>query len=197
MNCSSCGAPNRDTSRFCAKCGSTLPASTATPSNPAAETSYPSVYQQPGMSTPSPDLSMQRVNSSLPYAPQPVSAIGFDRSIATSVILSIVTCGIYMFIWIYAIGKDIRNNLNRDDPNPGMDILLMIVTCGLWGIYLMYKYPTMINEMVQKRGLPVNESLPLISILLSIFGLSIVSVAMMQAEMNNLWQADRIDQPYN
>jgi hypothetical protein len=192
MNCSSCGAPNRDTSRFCAKCGGPLSASVATPPDPVHETSYPSVYQQPGMSTPSPDQGLERINSSLPYAPQPLPAPGFERSIATSVILTIVTCGIYGLIWMYAIGKDIRDNLGREDPNPGMDILLTLVTCGIWGIYLMYKYPTMINEMAHKRGLPANESLPLISILLGILGLPVVSFALMQSELNKIWQADQM-----
>ena len=194
MNCSSCGAPNRDVSRFCAKCGGPLPAPMAAPPNPMTETSYPSVYQQPGMSTPSPDQGLQRINSGLPYAPQPFPAPGFERSIATSVILTIVTCGIYGLIWFYAVGKDLRDNLGREDPNPGMDILLMFLTCGIWGIYMTYKYPTLINEMAQRRGLPVNESLPLISVLLGVFGLSIVSIAMMQAEMNKIWQADRMHQ---
>ena len=197
MNCSSCGAPNRDTSRFCAKCGGPLPGVEATPPNPAAQTSYPSVYQQPGMSTPSPDAGLQRLNPGLPYAPQPMSAPGFERSIATSVILSLVTCGIYAIIWIHAIGKDIRNNLNRDDPNPNMDVLLMFVTCGIWSIYMLYKYPTMINEMLQRRGLPANESLPLISVLLGVFGAGFVSIAMMQSELNKLWQADQMNRPFN
>jgi len=108
--------------------------------------------------------------------------------------LTIVTCGIYGLIWFYAVGKDLRDNLGREDPNPGMDILLMFLTCGIWGIYMTYKYPTLINEMAQRRGLPVNESLPLISVLLGVFGLSIVSIAMMQAEMNKIWQADRMHQ---
>lgn len=194
MNCPDCGTQNRETSHFCSKCGTTLPQQVQTPPSPTppSEASYPSVYQQPGMATPSPDFSLQPVNSNLPlYTPQPSPTIGFERSIATSLILTFVTCGVYLIIWIYSIGKDIRDYLGRDDPNPGMDIILMIVTCGIWGIYLMYKYPTLINEMLHRRGLPVNENLPLTSLLLGVFGLSFVSVLMMQTELNKLWQADQ------
>ncbi|HZS45695.1 MAG TPA: DUF4234 domain-containing protein [Blastocatellia bacterium] len=189
MNCPSCGAPNRDTSRFCSKCGGTLTATAEPPSNPNLGASYPSVYQQPGMSTPPPNMGMQPANSGLPYAPAPSGTIGFERSIATSIILTLVTCGIYGLVWFYAVGKDIRDYLGRGDPNPGMDILLMIVTCGIWGLYIMYKYPTQINEMLQKRGLPTNDNLPLISIILGVCGLGIVSLAMMQSELNKLWQS--------
>jgi len=188
MNCPSCGSQNRETSRFCSKCGTTLIATAEPPSSTPMGTSYPSVYQQPGMST---DVSLQPVQSGLPYAPSANPIVGMERSIATSIILSIVTCGIYLFVWIYAIGKDIRDFLGRDDPNPGMDILLSIVTCGIWALYLMYKYPTLINEMLMKRGLQTNDNLPLISLLLGIFGLSFVSVALMQVELNKLWQASQ------
>lgn len=62
-----------------------------------------------------------------------------ERSSAMVLVLTFVTCGIYYFYWIYKTTAELRDALNDQSLNPGMDLLLMIVTCGLWAIYVTYR----------------------------------------------------------
>lgn len=52
MNCPNCGVPNRETSRFCSKCGATLMPSAEPQVTDAPSSGYQSVFQQPGVSPP-------------------------------------------------------------------------------------------------------------------------------------------------
>lgn len=86
----------------------------------------------------------------------------------------------------YGGGGGIRGE-RRELP---MTILLTFVTCGIYGMFLCYKYPKLINEMQAKRGLPVND-ISTVTLLLAVFGLNIVSFAMMQNELNKIWESGR------
>jgi hypothetical protein len=114
--------------------------------------------------------------------------VGPERDIALSVILTLITCGIYGLIWVYRIGNDLRNSLGGDDPRPGVDLLLFILTCGLWGVYLSYKYPSLINDLKRRAHLPKSD-LPIASVVLSIFGLGLISLALVQNDLNKVWRA--------
>ncbi len=62
-----------------------------------------------------------------------------QRSISTSIILSIVTCGIYAWYWIYKLNEAaVQNNPKEWDKSGGMVILLSIVTCGIFLLYWFY-----------------------------------------------------------
>jgi len=111
------------------------------------------------------------------------------------VILTLITCGIYGLVLVYKIGSDLRRNLGGDYPKAGLDIFLSLITCGVWGVYLCYRYPTLINDIKQRAGMPKSD-LPIISVLLAIFSygfplLWIVSVGLMQNELNKIWRALR------
>jgi len=196
--CPKCGAQNYESQRTCIRCSAPLP-DLSTRQGP--HSGYQSVYQQPGMGYQNPpQQSAQGAGGYESYQPPsyPVPApypmaplIGQDRSIALSVVLSIITCGIYLLIWQYMIGKEIRDYLQRDEPRPGLDILLAILTCGLWLIYVAYKYPSLIADMQVMRRLPKSD-LAIASILLTIFGFHVISVALWQSELNKFWEISRL-----
>lgn len=64
----------------------------------------------------------------------------------------------------------------------GIAILLSIITCGIYGIYWLI----MLNEAKMQRGIMVDSSASVLYLILSIFGLSIVSYALMQSELNKM-----------
>ena len=65
-----------------------------------------------------------------------------ERNIAVYIILSIVTCGLFMIYWLYALGKDIKELKDGAEPSsPALYTLLSIITCGIFLIYLYYQYP--------------------------------------------------------
>ena len=106
------------------------------------------------------------------------------RSIATCIILSIVTCGIYGIIWMISLNDDTNRLSNEPQPTSGgMVVLLTIVTCGIYGIYWCYKQGEKLDRAAMMRGLPT-ENKGVIYLVLSFFGLSIVSFAMMQDSIN-------------
>ena len=110
------------------------------------------------------------------------------RNIAVCIILSIVTCGIYEFYWLYKMAEDV--NSIRQDPNatsPGMVLLLSIVTCGIYLFFWFYKSGEAIDNALMMQGRQPGSK-AILYLLLSIFGLSIVSMGLLQNDIND--QAD-------
>lgn len=108
-----------------------------------------------------------------------------EKNIATCVILSIVTCGIYGIIWFVNLHDDV-NTLSGDfKTSGGMAFLLGIVTCGIYMLYWMYNQGSRIDNIKASRGIPSNNS-GVLYLILSILGLGIVSYCLMQNEINHL-----------
>jgi hypothetical protein len=126
-----------------------------------------------------------------PRAPRAVGgALGEERGVVSTVVLSLLTCGIYGMVVMYRIGEELNAHRERRDTNPGVDLLLAIVTCNLWGIYLMYKYPRLLQETMAEEGMPTSD-IGVACLLLSIFGFRVVALAILQSELNKHWEAHR------
>ena len=109
------------------------------------------------------------------------------RNIAVSIILSIVTCGIYNIYWFICLTNETNLASGRNqDTSGGLAFLFNLLTCGIYGIYWSYKMGEKISEARVQRGLSADNNFPIIYLLLSIFGLSIVTHALIQNELNNL-----------
>jgi hypothetical protein len=205
--CPSCGAGNAEGTRFCVKCGTTLPTAPApeawrqsgdlgqqqqqgAPSGGFAPGSQPGGYQTPDPYAPA-TPSWQQPQGMM-QQPQGYSAglyaIGEKRDPMMVVLFTFLTCGIYGWYWLYMMITEVKNALGREDINPAMELVLSIVTCGIYMIYLFYKYPQMMLEMQDRAGRPRND-ISMMSLLLAIFGLGIVSIAVIQSELNNIWDA--------
>ncbi|NLL05544.1 MAG: DUF4234 domain-containing protein, partial [Clostridiaceae bacterium] len=70
---------------------------------------------------------------------------------------------------------------NNEDANPGMELVLSLVTCGIYFIYWNYK---MGKRIANARSSSQDDSV--LFLILSICGLGIVSLAIMQNNMNNM-----------
>src|SRR3712207_2704502 len=210
--CPSCGAGSVEGTRFCVKCGTTLPTAPApetwrqsgdlgqqsspqqgAPSGGFASGSQPSGYQTPDPYAPAAPSGWGQPP---PQAIQPgyggggagPFSIGEKREPMMVVLFTILTCGIYGWFWLYTTITEIKNALGREDINPAMELVLSIVTCGLYMVYIFYKYPQMMLEMQDRAGRPRND-ISMTTLLLAVFGLGIVSIAIMQSELNNIWDA--------
>jgi hypothetical protein len=205
--CPSCGAGNVEGTRFCVKCGTTLPTAPGpeswrqsgdlgqqqqqgTPSGGFAPGSQPSGYSTPDpYATPAPSAWPQQPQAMQPgYNTAGLFSIGEKRDPMMVVLFTLLTCGIYGIFWWYNTINEVKNALGREDINPGMEILLVFVTCGIYGFYLYYKYPQLMLEMQDRAGRPRND-ITMMSLLLAIFGLAIISIPIMQSELNNIWDA--------
>lgn len=115
-------------------------------------------------------------------APAPVQ----QKNIALYIILSFITCGIFGLYWLYTLTEDLKaisGDVNA--TSGGMVILLSIVTCNIYQLYWLFKQGDTIDKVKSSRGMPSSNS-GILYLLLSFFGLSIVSYALMQNEINNL-----------
>lgn len=112
-----------------------------------------------------------------------------QRNIAMCIILSIVTCGIYSLYWFYQMTNDVASTNNKEyTTSGGTAILLTIVTCGIYSFYWNYKMGKALDDVNMGRGRATQDR-ALVYLLLSIFGLSIVSWALIQSELNELAEA--------
>lgn len=112
------------------------------------------------------------------------------RDIAIAVILCIVTLGIYSWVWLYKLSRDVDTEAyDQNGTDPLIVILLTLITLGIYGIYWAYKAGQKIDLAYQYRGqVPPQRSV--MYLILCIFGLTIVSMALLQDEVNKLSDYD-------
>jgi hypothetical protein len=131
-----------------------------------------------------------RANENPNYGHQTISG-GYranikKRDIAVTVILSIVTCGIYGLIWFFNLVNDLNTAaLTPNDKTPGMILLLTIVTCGIYGMIWLYNAGDKVDKIRKMNGESSSNS-NVLYLVLSIFGLAIVAYCLIQSELNRV-----------
>jgi hypothetical protein len=107
--------------------------------------------------------------------------------IGTGILLTLITCGLYGLYWRYKQMEVLNAWVGREDHNFLVYLLLTIITCSLYGMYYEYRMARSINEVQALAGQRVNDSLPMISVLFAIVGLALVSIAVQQSDINELY----------
>lgn len=115
------------------------------------------------------------------------------RSIASVIILSIITCGIYSLYWLVVTTNDIELALGEKSDGTcrsgGAALALSIVTCGIYTLYWYYKEAQRVQTLAEARGLRPSSTEGWVYILLCVFGLEIVAMALLQDELNRVADA--------
>ena len=110
-----------------------------------------------------------------------------SRSIPLAIILSIVTCGIYGLYWLYCLVNDLNTASGHEqDTSGGMVILFSIITCGIYGLYWYYTAGRKVNEIQEYGRQPQDTYLGILYLVLDLVGFSIVSMALIQNELNKV-----------
>lgn len=112
------------------------------------------------------------------------------RNPAAVVIFSILTCGIYTYYWIYVTTRDIELRLQHSDgtcSNGGLAVLFTILTCGIYSYYWWFQEGKRVAQIEREWGEPYPTDNALVYLILCIFGLSIISTVLMQAELNKAY----------
>ena len=108
------------------------------------------------------------------------------RDLVLNIILTIVTCGIWGIIWEVQIADDIKLLTGEEGLVSGIVlVLLSLVTCGIYFIFWIYNAGNKLELVKAGYGLPT-ESKGLVYVVLSIFGFSIVALALMQNDLNTV-----------
>jgi hypothetical protein len=108
------------------------------------------------------------------------------RSPAAVIIFTMITCGIYGLVWVFKFSREIKNYLNKEEVNPGLEVLLCLV-CFPYAIYWSYKFGKLMMEAQQKAGLTVEDN-SILYLVLACFGLIIINMAIMQESANKIWE---------
>lgn len=108
------------------------------------------------------------------------------RDIATQIILTVITCGLYGLYWIATITDDV-NMLNDDNNNTSgiTVVLLSILTCGLYLIYWNYDTGRKLYELGKKYDKEIADN-SIIYLFLSIFKADLVNLILLQSDLNKL-----------
>lgn len=140
--CRHCGASMGDNDRFCENCGA----------------KYEEVVD---------NALNNSINEPITYGNNAQQSVTVNSnyeidnySVGKTVILSIVTLGIYAIYWGYKLTKDI-NELCKDKmkplPNYFLAIFLSIITLGLYGAYWSYQVAKRLYEISPVYGVEVKE----------------------------------------
>jgi hypothetical protein len=111
----------------------------------------------------------------------------YRRSIAKSILFSLITCGVYWFYWQYKINEAVTSLKPQRSlkQTSGLVVLLTIITCGIYGWYWIYTTSKDLSEIsIEAQESRTDNSI--LNLILGIFGLSIVSLAIMQDQLNRI-----------
>ena len=108
-----------------------------------------------------------------------------QRSLATCIILSLVTCGLYGIIWWINMINDV-NTITQDEhsnQSGGTVFLLTLITCGIYGFIWMYQVGKRMETAGKKYGLTIVDN-SILYLVLQLFGLGIVDYCLIQTDLN-------------
>lgn len=106
-----------------------------------------------------------------------------ERNIAMVIILSFITCGIYGIYWFVKVTDEAKQLSSADNASGGLAFVYTLITCGIYTIYWNYKMGKNMYEAGQKYGINIEDN-SVIYLVLSLFGLGIVSECLMQNDLN-------------
>ena len=81
------------------------------------------------------------------------------RDIVVSIILSLVTCGIYNIYWFVVMTDDVKNVANDNNlASGGLAFIFTLLTCGIYGFYWAYKMGELMKTAQEKNGLEIHHN---------------------------------------
>lgn len=111
------------------------------------------------------------------------------RSIILYLLLTILTCGIFDFIWLYITVTDINKLCQRRGirivGDPIIVVVLTILTCGIYGVYYFWKAG---QTMYRLSGGTSSDNSVLLAVLA--FFISPAALAILQDQINQLVEDD-------
>lgn len=154
MFCSNCGTQINDGEKFCPNCGA--------PVHGADQNAAQFTNEQPTSDTVK-GFSAENANNAGDSVFSPT--FGFiplrtDRSLLVYVLLTIVTCGIYSWVFIYQLIQDVNIACDGDGDNTmnfWLFFLLSFVTCGIYAYVWYYQLGNRLQNNCARYGQPTTE----------------------------------------
>lgn len=152
MFCPKCGKNVDDSAKVCPNCGSPLKAD--------LESAASDAFRKSGNELRN---AFNDVRSSLSGNPAPYAGerLKTDRGLFSYIILSIVTCGIYGYYFLYKMASDVNIACEGDGENTAgllQFIVLSFVTCGIYSWIWYYKLGNRLAENAPRYGMTFQEN---------------------------------------
>ncbi len=114
--------------------------------------------------------------------------LGKHRSVLAVILLGWVTFGIYPLYWMYQVTKELSAYTGSYMLSPGRSVFFTIITFGLYSFLWWYKMNILLMDAQYEMGYSIVHDNKFLLILLALFGLQWVDRAILQTELNELWQ---------
>ena len=107
-------------------------------------------------------------------------------SIPLYLIVTLLTCGLFNLYWNYLQMEACNDLLKRTEFKFGYWVLFSFLTCGIYHIFYQYKMGSALVEIQSNYNKSLFDGLPVISVVVTVLGLSIVVDCIHQHEINKL-----------
>ena len=150
MYCKNCGQPLGDNEKVCKNCGEDM--SLGRQAFESAKDVFQSAEKQI-------DDAVNEFTGKKPSGEK--ERLQEDRSLLIYILLTVVTCGIYSWYFIYKMAKDINIACDGDGENTGglvAFVLLSFFTCGIYSWVWHYKLGNRLASNASRYGLSFQEN---------------------------------------
>lgn len=113
---------------------------------------------------------------------------GEHREPGIVLLLTIVTCGIYYYIYLYKASEEIQAFTGETDTSPTLEVVLSLLTCGLYTIYWDYKMARKIALMQHSVGIASTDN-AILYLVLNFLGVGFINAMIQQGHLNDIWAA--------
>lgn len=193
MFCSKCGKEISDTTKYCPNCGTDCSAEGNVKS--AVNGVFQSTEQE--ISNAARNIRDSFTGNVVPqYTGERLQD---DRGLLSYILLSIITCGIYSYYFIYKMAHDVNIACDGDgETTSGLVafICLSIITCGIYTWIWYYKLGNRLASNAQRYGLNFQENGTSV-LLWQIFGVFLCGIGPFIAMHILIKNTNRICNAYN
>lgn len=109
-----------------------------------------------------------------------------QRNVVVSVILTIITCGLYGIYWYAMINDESLQTTKQYGTSGIVVILLTLITCGIYSIYWGYKIGERLDREKVNRGIYTSNNSAILYLILNLFSLDIITWILVQSDLNML-----------
>ena len=163
MFCSKCGASIPDGTRFCPTCGANLTGENINNHvNNFVNNANNTLNNMEGQLGEAINDVKQSFNGGNQQGGSDIGErLQTDRSLLMYILLSIITCGIYGYYFVYKMAHDV--NIACEGDGEGTDglvayILLSFVTCGFYSMFWEYNLGNRLAANAQRYGMRFEEN---------------------------------------
>lgn len=160
MFCPNCGSSVEDGASVCPNCGKSLGGADSQSVEKRIENTASEAFNNSGNELKS---AFNDIRNSLSGNPAPYAGerLKTDRGLLVYIILSIITCGIYGYYFLYRMALDVNIACEGDGEHTAgllQFIVLSFVTCGIYSWIWYYKLGNRLAENAPRYGMNFQEN---------------------------------------